>query len=148
MKTLLRVPSLGGARKPFFFLMVSEQVNLNHERHSYGKIKKKILNHCTLLYKQHMDNVCTRIAIHRLTIDSLIVGQSSSSPPQLSLLWLVDIESILHCGSRMLSQSSSLTNALHPDFLSLSPPLLRTCRFQFLGLSRRSLQGWTHPIGA
>ena len=38
MKTLLRMPSVGGARKTFF--MVSEQVNLNHERPPYGKIEK------------------------------------------------------------------------------------------------------------
>ena len=36
MKTLPRVPS----RKTFFFFMVSEQVNLNHERRPYGKIEK------------------------------------------------------------------------------------------------------------
>ena len=41
MKTLLRVPSVGGARKTFFFvLMVTEQVDLNHERRPYGKIEK------------------------------------------------------------------------------------------------------------
>ena len=33
------MPSVGGARKTFFF-MVSEQVNLNHKRHPYGKIEK------------------------------------------------------------------------------------------------------------
>ena len=39
MKTLLRVPSVMRARI-FFFLMVSEQVNLIHERGPYGKIEK------------------------------------------------------------------------------------------------------------
>ena len=36
------MPSVGGARKTFFFLIfkVSEQVNLNHERGPYGKMKK------------------------------------------------------------------------------------------------------------
>ena len=41
MKTLLRVPSVMRARKIFFyFLLVSEQVNLIHERRPYGKIEK------------------------------------------------------------------------------------------------------------
>ena len=40
LKTAL-VPSVGGARNFFFFLMVSEQVNLIHERWPYGKIEKK-----------------------------------------------------------------------------------------------------------
>ena len=34
------------------------------------------------LYKQHMDNVYTRVAIHRFTLGSLVVGRSLSSPPQ------------------------------------------------------------------
>ena len=60
------------------------------------------------LYKQHMDNVYTRVAIHRFTIGSLVVGQSSSSPPQSWIstlareywanltLWLRDAEPIGH----------------------------------------------------
>ena len=36
-----RVPSVGFTWKTFFFFMVSEQVNLNHERRPYGKIEKK-----------------------------------------------------------------------------------------------------------
>ena len=58
------------------------------------------------LYKQHMDNVYTQMAIHRSTIGSLVVGHSSSSPPQFWLFtmareswanltpWLTDAEPI------------------------------------------------------
>ena len=42
MKTLPRVPSvMRGQIFSFFFLMVSEQVNLIHERRPYGEIEKK-----------------------------------------------------------------------------------------------------------
>ena len=42
MKSLMRLPSVWGARKTFFFfLMVLEQVNLIHETPPYGKIEKK-----------------------------------------------------------------------------------------------------------
>ena len=34
------------------------------------------------LYKQHMDNIYTLVAIRRFTIGPLSVNQSSSSPPQ------------------------------------------------------------------
>ena len=34
------------------------------------------------LYQRYMDNVYTQIAIHGSTMGPLVVGQSSSSPPQ------------------------------------------------------------------
>ena len=58
------------------------------------------------LYKQHMDNVYKRVVFPRFTIGSLVVGQSSSSPPQSWIstlareywanitLWLTDAEPI------------------------------------------------------
>ena len=82
------------------------------------------------LYKQHMDNVYTRVAIHRFTIGSLVVGQSSSSPPQSWIsTWLVNTGPTSPCGSRLLSQYSHLTTAFQPDSLSLPLSLLWTGRF-------------------
>ena len=40
MKTLLHVSSVWGCTEDFFFFLVSEQVDLNHERRPYGKIEK------------------------------------------------------------------------------------------------------------
>ena len=38
--------------------------------------------HYVFLYKQHLDNVSTRVVIHRFTLGSLVVGRSLSSLPQ------------------------------------------------------------------
>ena len=97
------------------------------------------------LYKQHMEYVYTRVAIHRFPLGSLVVGWSPSSPPQSWISTLAHEHA--HCGSRILSQSSPLTTASRSG--SLPPSLSHSSGLvglQFLGLSRRSLQRLTHPI--
>ena len=76
------------------------------------------------LYKQHMDNVYTLVAIRRFTLGSLWVDQSSSSPPQSWVsplareyranltLWLPDAEPIFSPFQMLPDQILSLPLSL------------------------------------
>ena len=75
-------------------------------------------------YKQHMDNVYTLVAIRRFTIGSLLVDQSSTSPPQSWVstlareyranltLWLPDAEPIFSPFQILPAQIPSLPLSL------------------------------------
>ena len=99
------------------------------------------------LYKQHLDNVYTRVASTRFTIGSLAVSQFSSSPLQLQISTMApEYRPNLPPGLTDAEPISSSDECLQPDSLSLSSSGL--VELQFLRLSRRSLQGSTHPIRA
>ena len=76
------------------------------------------------LYKQHLYNVYTPVAIHSFALGSLVVGQSLSSPPQFWIstlardyqanlsLWLTNAEPIVSpypCSPARFSLSLSLS---------------------------------------